>query len=277
MTDSAKVKETSFAEYRTREKFLALGRRYVNIFHQLHVINAGMAVLNKDFLTIPDEAVELLPELAGGAKLRQHIINLKDGTTPADKIDPDLLPFGEEVFDDKVKYEVYTGHKPGRRDFDSLTNPKPVAMKPPPTPSAAAPSLPEEFKPTLPGNLAADNARVIFDLLRAYQNTPADLEKFKAREEVKDFGPEWKSGIYGMLTSSDVPDKEDLKKIFDGLMTFDNALGAWQECTAIVKNPKDVNMAELKSKLAEYKKYLFMFGQGGKDMYDRIEAMADGA
>lgn len=267
MTDSATAKDISFADYQARERFISISRRYINIFHQLHVIEAGIAELNKDFMAMPAEAIELLPELSGGAKLRQHILNLKNGATPMDKIDPDLLPFGAEVFEDKARYEAYTGRKAEA----------PAASGPAAKPASAAAPAASSPKSTLPGNLESDNARVIFDLLRTYQNTPAELEKFKAREEVKDFGPEWKARISDMIDASDAPDKDGLRKIFDGLVTFDYALLIWHDCAAMVKNPKGVIRDELKAKLAEYKKYLSMFGQGGADMYARVEAIANGA
>ncbi|MDR1477016.1 MAG: hypothetical protein LBI17_02715 [Rickettsiales bacterium] len=263
-------RDSSFAEYQLRGKFIAIGRRYINIFHQLHVLNVGLAALNNDFLSIPDETVELLPELAGGAKLRQHIINLRDGTTSIDKIDPALLPFGAEVFDDKSRYELYTGQtlaKPASSRTGAASGP---------VQARAAAGVATSARPSLPGNLENDNAKVIFGLLRVYQNTPSELEKFKSMEEVKDFGPEWKARISDMIDASDEADKGALKKVFDGLVTFDYALGIWQECAAISKNPKGVNRDELRARLPEYRKYLLMFGQGGKDMYDRVASVANG-
>ncbi|MDR2098514.1 MAG: hypothetical protein LBO78_00620 [Rickettsiales bacterium] len=263
MADNAK--DSSFSDYQARERAIAIGKRYINIFHQLHVIKAGLAVLNREFIALPEDAVEIMKELSGGQKLRQHIINLKDGTTPMDKIDPDLLPFGGEVFEDKALLEKYTAHASA-----GISAPKP-AKRPKPAIDAEPAAKAAE-----PNKLEGENAAVIFEMLREYKNTPKDLEAFKAREEVKDFGPEWKAKIADIIAGARVVDKAQLKKTFDGLCIFDYALNIWQEASEIVKNPKQVKKDGLKSRLAEYKKYLSMFGAGGKSLYDRVEAVANG-
>ena len=79
-----------------------------------------------------------------------------------------------------------------------------------------------------------------------------------------------------MIDASSEADKGALKKVFDGLVTFDYALGIWKECATIAKNPKGVNMDELRARLPEYRKYLLMFGQRGRDIYDRVASVADG-
>jgi hypothetical protein len=79
-----------------------------------------------------------------------------------------------------------------------------------------------------------------------------------------------------MIAASGAADKAQLKKTFDGLCIFDYALDIWQEASETVKNPKQANKEELKQRMSEYKKYLSMFGVGGKSLYDRVEAIANG-
>lgn len=244
-------KTKSFADFQAREKALFLGRQYLNIFHQLHVIDAGLTALNKDFISLPDDVIDILTELPGGVKFRQHILNLKNGTTPIDKIDPDLLPFGKEVFLDETLYVKYTSYTSpsGATKTSNIQNNK------------------------IQDNLDMDNSKLIFDYIRKFQNTPKHLEDFKSKEEVHDCGPEWKSKISSMIQNSNEPDKDNLKKIFDGLCVFDNALNVWQECVSIIKNPKIKSKDEIISKLPEYKKYLAMFGAGGNSLFEKVEAL----
>lgn len=260
--------KVNFTEFQAKERAIAVGKKYLNLFHQLHVITAGLTVLNKEFIALPDNVVEILPELAGGAKFRQHIQNLKDGITPIDKIDFDLLPFGPEVFEDKKLLEKYVQYDTPRREQ--------VVHK-----EEQAPTVKKEEEVVVKqvvdadvgSDLANDNAKVIFDLLRKFQNNPKELEAFKSKEEVRDFGPEWKSKISDLIMKSDEPDKANLKKVFDGLCVFDYALNVWQEAVGLVKNPKLKSVDEISSKLPEYKKYLGMFGASGKSLYEKIEAL----
>ncbi|MGN0929185.1 MAG: hypothetical protein ACI4N3_00925 [Alphaproteobacteria bacterium] len=266
MAENEKNK-VNFTEFQAKERAIAVGKKYLNLFHQLHVITAGLTVLNKEFIALPDDVVEILPELAGGAKFRQHIQNLKDGITPIDKIDFDLLPFGPEVFDDKKlleKYVQYDTHQVGK-----------VAREERKTSSVKKEEVVVEqvTDADVSSDLANDNAKIIFDLLRKFQNNPKELEAFKSKEEVRDFGPEWKSKISDLISKSNVPDKANLKKVFDGLCVFDYALNIWQEAVGLVKNPKLKSKEEISSKLPEYKKYLNMFGAGGKSLYEKVEAL----
>ena len=178
----------------------------------------------------------------------------------------DLLPFGEEVFDDKELLKKYV-------QYDVPRQAQVIHKDRKPSPVKEETVVKEQVRDAeVESDLANDNAKVIFDLLRKFQNNPKDLEEFKSKEEVRDFGPEWKAKISDLISKSDAPDKAELKKVFDGLCVFDYALNIWQECVALVKNPKLKSVEEIISKLPEYKKYLNMFGAGGKNLYDRIES-----
>ena len=247
------TKELDFAAQQKREDALKIGRKYLNIFHQLHFINAGMEILNNDFLTMSDDVIELLPELAGGMKLAQHIKNLKTGKTPINKIDADVLPFGELVFDDHEKFLEYTSYNKiaAMKNVESENN-------------AETSSIQTEIN---------NEYKQLYELLRAFKNTPALLENFKSSEVIRDLGPDWKNEVKNILKNSKEKDASNMRKTFDGLCVFDIALNYWQECVAIVKNPKSKPTSEIKDKLSDYKKYLAMFGAGGKDLYEKVKQL----
>ena len=247
-------KKLNYAEYQAHEKNLHIGKRYLNLFHQLHVIKAGLTALNKDFISLPDEVIEVLPELAGGAKFHQHIKNLKEGVTPIDKISPDLLPFGKEVFEDKSLYKQYTGF-----DYDER-----IVVK------SSSDDLSTTFQPKVEMSSSSDN-NSIFNLLRKFQATPQFLQQFKSDETVIELGGDWKVGIKNLIQSSDESDKNILSSNFENLCVFDEALGVWQECSAFITNPKSKSKEEIRANLDKYKKYLSMFGQSGVDLYNKIE------
>lgn len=254
-------KDVSFAEHQAREKALTIGKRYLNIFHQLHVITAGIETLNKDFLSLPDDVVQILPELAGGLKFYQHIQNLKSGATPINKIEADLLPFGKDVFDSKELFKQYTDFTaPSSGVSHSFTN------------ASYSSSPVEKSEPTI--NSTSDDYGNLFEMLRSFQPTPQNLNDFKSSETIKDLGPNWKVEIQRILSNSGASDTAKLKKNFENLCIFDTALDIWEECVALVKNPRKKSREEIQSNLSNYQKYLNMFGKGGQDLYEKVKALA---
>ncbi|MBR4316072.1 MAG: hypothetical protein IKP65_03780 [Alphaproteobacteria bacterium] len=251
-------KDLNFAEFQAHERAVAIGKKYLNIFHQLHVIKAGIEALNKDFVSLPDDVLAILPELSGGSKFYQHIKNLKEGVTPMNKIDADLLPFGKDVFESPELFSEYT-------DFS-----KPTVSRPQETPSY------QEVKPEPKVEVASINEdiNIMFDLIRTFKATPQDLEKFKSNDTVKDFGPNWKVEIKNLITNDNtVSDKYQLNKNFENLCVFDSALNVWQECSLLIKNPKQKSKEEIKANIENYKKYLGMFGKGGQDLLEKVKAL----
>ena len=84
-----------------------------------------------------------------------------------------------------------------------------------------------------------------------------DLEKFKSNDTVKDFGPNWKVEIKNLITNDNtVSDKYQLNKNFENLCVFDSALNVWQECSLLIKNPKQKSKEEIAANIENYEKYL---------------------
>ncbi|MBR1544626.1 MAG: hypothetical protein IJ638_01620 [Alphaproteobacteria bacterium] len=258
---SENKKDLNFAEFQAHERAVAIGKRYLNIFHQLHVIRAGIEALNKDFVSLPDDVINILPELSGGSKFYQHIKNLKDGTTPMNKIDADLLPFGKDVFETQELFSEYT-------DFSKPTVSRPMEAQ-------SYSEIGAKSEPVVEVSSSSnDYAKAVFDLIRNFKPTPQDLEAFKSSDVVKDFGPNWKVEIKNLITNdSSVSDKYTLNKNFENLCTFDTALNVWQECSSLVKNPKQKSKEEIKENLEKYKKYLGMFGKGGQDLFEKVQSL----
>lgn len=72
-----------------------IAQKLVNLYRQEHVILGGWAVLNPVFLDeATDDVLNEMADLPTGKMLIQHIKNLRDGKTPMDSIDRELLPYG---------------------------------------------------------------------------------------------------------------------------------------------------------------------------------------
>lgn len=70
-------------------------QRLLNLYRQAHVIVGGWAAVNDVFVKEADESVLTeLKTLPCGETLVKHILNLKNGKTPMDSIETDLLPYG---------------------------------------------------------------------------------------------------------------------------------------------------------------------------------------
>lgn len=283
-------KDINFADFQAHERAVAIGKRYLNIFHQLHVINAGIEVLNRDFLSLPDDVIKILPELSGGLKFYQHIKNLKNGITPINKIEVDLLPFGKNVFDSEEKFHEYTDGAGGLSGNDFVTNassasgasygsqpqsvpnaqPRPILQS-----ATSTPSKPDVlYAPAGISTSTQDDNEALFALLRGFKANPKNLTDFKQSEVIRDLGPNWKIEINKILTLAQIQDKVILKRNFDTLCIFDTALGVWEECVAMVKNPRMKSPSEISANMENYKKYLAMFGNGGRDLLKKVQSLA---
>lgn len=85
-----------------------IAQRLLNLYRQEHVINGGWAAVNKVFLEEADDPqiFEELEKLPTGKRLITHINNLRDGKTPMDSIDDDLLPYGGLLAGQDVKISL---------------------------------------------------------------------------------------------------------------------------------------------------------------------------
>ena len=78
-----------------KAKTRATAQRLLNLYRQAHVIVGGWATVNPVFVNDINDNVALeLQDLPTGKMLLRHIENLKNGTTPMDSIDRELLPYG---------------------------------------------------------------------------------------------------------------------------------------------------------------------------------------
>ena len=73
-----------------------IAQRLLNLYRQEHVIEGGWAAVNPIFIaeSDDDQVIAELENLPTGKRLVAHIKNLRDGKTPMDSIDKDLLPYG---------------------------------------------------------------------------------------------------------------------------------------------------------------------------------------
>ena len=70
-------------------------QKLLNLYRQQHVIFSGWAAVNAVLVAEADANVLAeLKELPNGARLIQHIENLRSGKTPMNSINQDLLPYG---------------------------------------------------------------------------------------------------------------------------------------------------------------------------------------
>lgn len=73
-----------------------IAQRLLNLYRQAHVINGGWAAVNQVLLneSSDPQVIAELETLPTGKRLIEHINNLRNGTTPINSINSDLLPYG---------------------------------------------------------------------------------------------------------------------------------------------------------------------------------------
>ncbi len=83
-----------------QQRTLVTAQRLLNLYRQEHVIDGGWAAVNEVFLRESDDknVMTALASLPTGSKLIKHITNLRNGKTPMDSIEADLLPYGGLMF-----------------------------------------------------------------------------------------------------------------------------------------------------------------------------------
>ena len=82
-------------------KASVIAQKLINLYRQSHVIAGGWTTLNPIFLdeATPD-VIREMRNLPTSKFLIKHIENLRNGTTPMDSIDPELLPYGGMMSDE---------------------------------------------------------------------------------------------------------------------------------------------------------------------------------
>ncbi len=84
-----------------KAKASVIAQKLINLYRQSHVIVGGWATLNPIFLeeATPD-VIREMRNLPTSKFLIKHIENLRNGVTPMDSIDPELLPYGGMMSDE---------------------------------------------------------------------------------------------------------------------------------------------------------------------------------
>ena len=74
--------------------------KLVNLYRQEHVIVGGWAAVNAVLVNeATDDVINELQNLPTGKMLIRHIENLRNGKTPMDSIEPELMPYGGQMQD----------------------------------------------------------------------------------------------------------------------------------------------------------------------------------
>jgi hypothetical protein len=81
-------------------KSSATALKLLNLYRQEHVIIGGWAAVNQVFVAqANDDVIRELKNMPTGKSLVQHIENLRNGKTPMDSIERELLPYGGMMTD----------------------------------------------------------------------------------------------------------------------------------------------------------------------------------
>lgn len=87
----------------------AVAQKLLNLYRQEHVIIGGWATVNPVFIEEADtDVITELQQMPTGKMLIQHIENLRNGKTPIDSIEPDLLPYGGMMAQSEITNVILT-------------------------------------------------------------------------------------------------------------------------------------------------------------------------
>jgi len=293
--ENKKENELSLEQLRQKKEIDEAAWRMLNIFRQFHVINGGIAAVNKYFITANDDVIESIRNMPGGKKLAEHITNLKSNKTRINTINEYLLPFGEDVlldFQDANKdiydKEIETSKQPQKTDEDikeAFADYKKTELKDIPEllephekteneePEKKNNTTKEvnipQFQPIHKEKNISDVSDLI-ELIIKFNPSPEKLEEFKESKIISDIGQDWQLTIAETLQNLEDKDKDSVINKFQELVTYDKAVTTWNEAQTIIDNPDTINKDNLKSRIDSFKEYLSMFGKSGEEMFNKL-------
>lgn len=283
--------ELSLEQLMRKREIDATAWRMLNIFRQFHVIEGGIAEVNKYFITADENVIESIAQMPSGKKLAEHIRNLQSKKTNINSISEYLLPFGEDVLldfqennkdiydkeietkkEDPMKTdadikEAFADYKKTElKDIPDLTEPYTEEK------SDTADSNIPQFNPvdTEKQNIKINDIDSLINVIMEFTASPDKLNEFKELRIISDIGQNWEDTIKEAITSSDYQNKENILTKFHELVMYDKAVTAWNEAQTIINNPDNVNKEQLKNRIQYFEDYLLMFGDAGDKVLKNI-------
>lgn len=277
--DIRQDEELSLEQIKQQKIIDSIAWKMVNIFRQFHVINGGIAAVNKFFITADDNVINAMRKHPSGKKLAEHILNLKSGKTKMDSIDDFLLPFGEDVFVD-LKNDIYdkdiqVAEEGAPKNVGSDVQELMADMKQNADERRAMEQNNSTPQLDMTGISTSGNndLMTLVKLIDGFNTSPDALQQFKMNPIVSRLGSSWDTTILEVLQKSALPNANDLINKFRTLTTYDKAVSVWNEAQSIVNNPNNIDKLDVASRLEFFKEYLFMFGDAGKKLYESIQGM----
>ena len=289
--NNKKDNELSLEQLMRKREIDATAWRMLNIFRQFHVIEGGIAEVNKYFITADENVIESIAQMPSGKKLAEHIRNLQSKKTNINSISEYLLPFGEDVLldfqennKDIYDKEIETKKEdPMKTDADikeAFADYKKTELKDIPDlteshteeKSDTTDSNIPQFNPidTETQNIKINDIDSVINVIMGFTASPDKLNEFKELRIISDIGQNWEDTIKEAITTSDYQNKENILTKFHELVMYDKAVTAWHEAQSIISNPNNVNKEQLKNRLQYFRDYLLMFGDAGDKVLKNI-------
>ena len=107
----------------------------------------------------------------------------------------------------------------------------------------------------------------------AYQDTQEGLARVKSTASSV-FGESWRQKLNGIVEECLPEQQAAVKKNIDRALLYEQAIAAWTEAVKMLDPRLNATADMFKKRLPELQRPLYVFGQAGKDMFEKLQKRA---
>lgn len=113
----------------------------------------------------------------------------------------------------------------------------------------------------------------VIEALLAYQDTQEGLARVKQTASSV-FGAQWRQKLDGIVADCAPEQQAAVKKNIDRALFYEQAINAWTEAAKMLDPRLNVTADMIKKRLPDMQRPLSIFGQPGRDMFDKLQKRA---
>lgn len=114
----------------------------------------------------------------------------------------------------------------------------------------------------------------VIEALLAYQDTQEGLARVKSTASSV-FGEDWRRKLPGIVPECLPEQQAAVKKNIDRALLYEQAVSAWTEAVKLLDPRLNATAEMIKKRLPVIQRPLSVFGQAGKDMFDKLQKRAE--
>ena len=111
----------------------------------------------------------------------------------------------------------------------------------------------------------------LFEAILAYQDTQEGLARVRSMAQSV-FGEKWRDQISSILVDCPGNIQSQVKTNIDRALTYEKAGSVWAEVSRMLDPRRQIDVAQVKSQIPEFQRWLSIFGKAGQDLIAKLQA-----